>query len=751
MEKKVHLRKRKLFINNFQKRIYMNYLMWQRLINYKKVFFVTTFVLSLQTSWSQQIEKVAPGIYKVTYGTPEKIRPTDFKEQAAIKALQDMENINEPPIKLDEIKFRQTQKGVVAEMTMDTSERIYGFGLQVNSFEQRGMRRDIRTNSWVIGNVGFSHAPMPFYISSKGYGILINSSRYVTFYMGSQQALKQSIDIKESLKDEISNAVSPATLYNKNYKSSNDVQILVNGAQGMEIYIFAGPSIRNVLERYNLYSGGGAIPPLWGLGFKYRAKNTFNDKEVLRFTKYFRDNHIPCDMFGLEPGWQSSTYSCSYVWNKNNFPNPDSVLDIIHGMNYKLNLWEHAYVHPSSPIFDSIVPFSGNYAVWKGAVPDFITPQARNIFGNYHKRNFIDKNISAFKLDECDAAYYQEAGAEWSFSDIAQFPSGIDGEQMRQLFGLLYQKNIWEQYRKANKRTMLEVRASHLFAAPYGAAIYTDMYDHGDFVRMIANSGFAGVNWSPEVRETTSDGDLLRRLQTIVMSSHMVVDCWFLKNLPWFQYDKDKNNRDEFLPHFKELEQKAKKLIELRMSLIPYLYEAFAKYHFEGTPPFRALVMDYPADTAVWKTDNEYMMGESLLCAPFLNGTSTRDIYFPKGTTWFDFNTNKKYEGGKKYTITMSLDQIPLFVKDGTILPLAKPVEYITPQTVFEITCRIYGNPKMPARLFEDNSYTFDFEKGQYNQVDLVWNGKKGVVRRAGNYKNKLYKVVEWQQVIPSP
>ena len=81
---------------------------------------------------------------------------------------------------------------------------------------------------------------------------------------------------------------------------------------------------------------------------------------------------------------------------------------------------------------------------------------------------------------------------------MAQFPSGLDGEQMRQLFGMLYQKTILDQYKKENQRTMLEARASYLFAAPYNAALYTDMYDHASFVRMIVNSGFSGLNWSPK-------------------------------------------------------------------------------------------------------------------------------------------------------------------------------------------------------------------------------------------------------------
>lgn len=706
-----------------------------------------------------QPEKLAPGVWKLTFGIPEKHRPADIKYPAAVEALENLPAEQAVPALLEKITFKKMPQGVLAALEMDDSERIYGFGMQVNTFGQRGLRREIRTSSGARGNdrsyphpvplgdIGMGHAPMPFYISSKGYGLLINTSRYVTFYVGSQHKIGQSVTIKNSLNEQERNsAASAKELYQQKYTKSADLSILTQGTEGVEVILFEGPSMMDVIRRYNLFSGGGAIPPLWGLGFKYRGKSDFTDEKVLSFARYFRDNRIPCDMIGLEPGWHSSAYSCSYVWNRKNFPKPDSLLQLLHGADYKLNLWEHAYVHPSSPLFDPLIPFSGNYAVWQGAVPDFLMPRARQIFGDYHRKNFLDKAISAFKLDECDAAYYDVAGGEWSFPDIAEFPSGLDGVQMRQLFGFLYQKVLWDEFRKAGKRTMLEARASYLFAAPFGSAIYSDLYDHTQYVNMIANSGFCGLNWSPEVRETRSEADLIRRLQTTLMSAHMVVDCWFLENLPWFQFDRDKNNRGEFLPHYRELEQKVKKLAELRMSLIPYLYAAFARYHAEGIPPFRALVLDYPDDPATWQLSTQYMMGPDILCAPFLDGASEREIYLPEGN-WYDFNTNKKYEGAKKHTIRMNLDEIPMFVREGTILPLARPVQFITQQTVFDITCRTYGKNLRETVLFEDDGFTFGFEGGQYNRISLEWNGRRETVKREGSFREKKYRIISWEHI----
>lgn len=696
--------------------------------------------------FAQTYAKIAPGIWKVSFGEPEAFPPSEFKELPSLDGIKQLSDSNQPPFDLSNIKFKATQRGCIAELNLDDEEELYGFGLQANTFKQKGLRKEIHVNSLVTGNIGFSHAPVPFYLSTRGYGVLVNTSRYVKFYPGTMHETIESIKLKESGKSATGNAQigqSVTDLYKALEKLSNTMIIEIPAERGMELYIFEGPTMKESIQRYNLYSGGGCIPPLWGLGVKYRGKGDNNDERSIKLAKYFRENNIPCDMFGLEPGWQTVAYSCSFEWSPERFTNPDNFIARMDSMNYKLNLWEHAYTFPSSPLFDPLKDKCGDYIVWKGLVPDFADPEARDIFGNYHEENFVKKGIAAFKLDECDAADYKDAAAQWSFPEFAEFPSGLDGEQMHQLFGILYQKTMLNPFNKNNKRTYLEVRSSHAFASPYSATLYSDMYDHADFVRMIPNSGFSGLLWSPEIRETNSDIDLIRRVQTGVMSAQLNFNSWYLNNPPWLQYNRDKNNSNEFLPNAKEIESIIRELLELRMSLIPYLYAAFSKYHFEGVPPFRALIVDYPNDLSTRSIDDEYLIGDNLLAAPFIDGASKREVYFPEGN-WYDFNSGKKFEGNKTYNIEMSLDEIPLFVKEGAILPLAKPVQFITLNTVFDIICHVYGSKCQPTSLFEDNSYNNDFAKGTFNTITLNWDGKKGKVSKKGNYKGSNYRIVDW-------
>lgn len=133
-------------------------------------------------------------------------------------------------------------------------------------------------------------------------------------------------------------------------------------------------------------------------------------------------------------------------------------------------------------------------------------------------------------------------------------------------------------------------------------------------------------------------------------------------------------------------------------------------------------------------------------CRRFTN-LHTRQRLFAFEGEWVDFNSDKKYKGGQWHSITLSLDDVPLFVKNNTILPLAEPVPFVSPQTQFSITCRVYGKPASAFQLFEENSRTNDCKSGMFSWLQLSWNGKTGAAERKGAYTGRLYKVVRWQQM----
>lgn len=666
-----------------------------------------------QTEQLPTQQEIAPGVIKLQAGEIDTYTPYAlFGGKPALEAMKQLPTA-ELPFSPDEVRIQVKDRGCMVEVPLADDEQLYGFGLQIETFGQRGMRKRPIVNDNPLNGLGYTHAPQTFYVSTKGYGILVNTARYTTFLCGSNQKKQQNLQDAEGRKKI---ATTTEDLY-KNRSNGNKVYIDIPGAKGIEVFVITGPEILDVVKRYNLLSGGGCLPPMWGLGFKYRVKGDAVQDSVIRFADYFREKQIPCDVLGLEPGWQTAAYSCSYIWSEERFPKHKEMLDQLKQKGYKVNLWEHAYVHPSSPIRKDMEPYSGDFLVWNGLVPDFLTPEARKIFSDYH-RTLVEEGISGFKLDECDNSNISYASATWCFPDAAQFPSGIDGEQMHQIFGSLYVNTIDSIYREMNTRAYQDYRSSGMFMSSRNAVLYSDTYDHKEYIQALCNSAFGGLLWCPEVREAHSAEDFFHRLQTVILSPQAMVNAWYLQYAPWLQFDRGKNERGEFLPEAQEYEAYACTLINLRMQLIPYIYNAFYAYYKEGIPPFRPLLMDYPKDKRLRDISNQYMIGDGLMAAPLYENKKSRTVYFPEGT-WYNFNTNEKYEGNKEYEINTEFDQLPLYVRQGILLPLSEPVPYVDPQTVFNLHCKVYGTPTATCQLLEDDGISYNFKKGEYNIVTL--------------------------------
>jgi alpha-D-xyloside xylohydrolase len=700
------------------------------------------FVVLSCNIWASGIQKeeIVPGVYKLTAGSTDKHTPYNLLAKPANKESFSKIERKQLPFNINDIKININKRGCQVAIPLVREEQLYGFGMQIGSYQQRGLKKKPIVNDHPLNNLGYTHAPQTFYVSTEGYGIIINTARYTTFMCGSNKlkegssisANKQSSEVRTNTEDL--------------YKANNDgdyVFVDIPNAEGIEVFVIEGVDIKSVVERYNLLSGGGCIPPMWGLGLKYRVKGDYNEQQVLDMADYFRNSKIPCDVLGLEPGWQTAAYSCSYVWNKDRFPDPKRMTTTLDNKGFKTNLWEHAYVHPSSPIHKELSKYSGDFLVWNGLVPDFTLPEAREIFSKYHETLIAD-GIMSFKLDECDNSNIGEGSATWGFPDMTNFPSGLDGEQMHQLFGSLYLKTMDEMYRKQNIRTYQDYRASGMFMSSYPATLYSDIYGHEDYIQMVCNSAFGGLLWSPELRESTTEEELFHRLHTVLLSPQALVNSWYLYYPPWLQYNKDKNNKGELLPNKDKMEADVRELINMRMSLIPYIYSAFHQYNVQGTPPFRPLLMDFQDDKKTLAIYDQYMIGDNIMVAPLYKAGNKRKVYFPSGT-WYNFYTHEVYEGNKEYEIETKFSEMPIYIKSGSIIPLAEPVLNVAKDTVFKINCLVFGEKPSDFTLFEDDGISYDFEKGQFNQITLSSDGKKGKVDRKGSYKQKRYIIDSWK------
>jgi alpha-D-xyloside xylohydrolase len=273
-----------------------------------------------------------------------------------------------------------------------------------------------------------------------------------------------------------------------------------------------------------------------------------------------------------------------------------------------------------------------------------------------------------------------------------------------------------------NQRTYGLVRGTNSGGVAFPYVIYNDCYSHRDFITGLCNCGFLGVLWTPEARSAASAEEWLRRIQTTCFSPLAMINAWADATKPW---------------SFPEVEAAVREVMVLRQRLAPYLYSAFARYHFEGLPPFRAMALEGDALTGpaaltqgeLDATDNpyavaaareikdQYLMGDCLLVAPLFAGETQRQVWLPPGG-WCDFYTGERFEGGRDLTIAPGLERIPVFVRDGGIVPLLAEGVAGCGSPALEV--RHYGQAEGRFLLYDDDGETYDYEQGSYSWTELA-------------------------------
>ncbi len=661
----------------------------------------STLISSMETL---QWEMVAPGVWRTQIGD-EQWGALDFASPPRESALTELGPAEFP---FDKARCRGDvgPSRTHFRLPIEDTERLYGMGLEFRGANRRGQVYHLKVDHYG-GVKGYTHAPVPFYVSSAGYGVLLNTARRPTIHAG----------ISNRKDSKLPPRVDRTTGKGWQARPTSDaVEGSVYGT-GLELFVFGGSSPLEAVQRYNLFCGGGVLPPHWGLGFVHRMHTKSSDQDVLKEVAEFEKYDFPLDVLGLEPGWQSAAYPCTFDWDPGRFPDPQGFLDKLAKNGVRVNLWENPFVHPDSTMYEAIRPYTGSHTVWLGEVPDYSLPEARQVMMNHHNKNHLDLGVSGYKFDEVDGFDV------WLWPDHATFPSGHDGAQIRQLYGLMLQKLLMDQFRSVNKRTYGLVRGSNAGASSHGFVIYSDYYDHKGYVTALTNCSMAGVLWTPEIRSARSSEEWLRRFQSVAFSPMLQLNAWASGTKPW---------------SFPEVTDQVREVVQLRMRLLPYLYSAFADYQQQGIPPFRAMVLEagfdgsgtttggelddvenpYAEIQRLEKTD-QYMMGPSILVAPAFTGERNKEVVLPNGD-WYDFYTGKFVGNGGTISVETQLDRIPLFVKDGGIIPMMPAVNNLaTLGTKIPLEVRHYGKQAGTFSLYDDDGETFDYENGEFSVTEL--------------------------------
>ena len=656
--------------------------------------------------------QVAHGVWTAQLGDMKaERRYTDWAiAPPRVEALEEL-SVEPFPFSDDAIKFRLDGDRMMAvRIPTLPDERLFGFGLQFDGSQKNGRILELKVDHFNTGG-GATHAPVPFYISSRGYGVFFNTARYLKVYCDIGNRKESSHNPLPVDRNPPPDEPQPGPWLAQ--PPGDAVEAYLRGA-GLELVIFRGQTLLDVVARYNLYCGGGAMPPLWGLGFWHRVPSDFSADQTEHEIAEFDSHRIPLDVIGLEPGWQTKSYPCTYEWQKKRFPDPAGFTKRLLSRGVRLNLWMNPYVSPEARIYDALYPLSGSHLVWLGIVPDYTLSAARKVLTDQHRTDHLQIGISGYKVDEVDGYDF------WLWPDHATFPSTTPAEVMRQTYGLQMQKMMHDElFQPANQRTYGLVRASNGAASGYPFAIYSDSYGHGEYLRGISAASLCGILWCPEIRSANNSREWLNRMQLVSFSPMAMLNAWASGQKPW---------------SFADVTDEVRDTIELRMRLLPYLYTAFAEYHRHGIPPVRSLLLETRAGEPPLNDDSIYLFGPDILVAPFYEKRSnSRTIQLPPGD-WYDFYSGE-YAGSNKLIERNAADtgnRLPLLVKDGAVIPLLNAsVQNTEAAYGHDLEIRHYGRRAGQCLLYEDDGKTYGFGRGEFRV-------RRFTVNEQGDFKEEI-------------
>ena len=574
-------------------------------------------------------EAVARGVWRARIGEPEAFTllsaSEPFPDPHALAVLPE----EEFPFEDGAVRGHATALRSGLRVPLGAEESVYGLGLDFDRVRQNGRIHRLHVDHWG-GTTGRTHAPVPFTVTSSGVGVFVDSARYLDVYVGT--GLRADSDAPPTIRDRTTDRAWQA------HPPGDSIEWSIP-APGATVYVFAGPTPLDAVRRFTAFTGGGVLPPRWGLGFTHRTPTPYSGADVVAEVDAFDERGFPLEFIGLEPGWQSHAYPCSFEWDPTRYPDPTTFVRGLLERGVRVNLWANPYVLPGSDLAEELAPFAASHRVWNGMIVDYELPEARARFGRHVTRELLDRGVSGFKLDEVDGF------DRWLWPDSAVFPSGRDAEQIRQTYGVRLMGLVDDLYRERGERTWGLVRASNAGASHLPFVLYNDHYSHRDFITALCNASFSGLLWTPEVRSSDSAEEWLRRMQTVCVSPLAMLNAWASGTKPW---------------SFPEVSDAVRDTMLLRMRLVPYLYTAFAHYRFESMPPLRAMPLvegwqslaDERERRPFLKT--QFLVGDSLLAAPLFAGETERAVLLPPGP-WFDFYTGAPVGDGLPGPVTTRL------------------------------------------------------------------------------------------------
>lgn len=530
----------------------------------------------------------------------------------------------------------------------EPDEHFYGFGERFTRFDKRGQRIENWNYDALGCNSQRAYKSVPFFMSSRGYGIFVDTMTRATF-------------------DVVAN--SQATC-----------NIVVPDA-ALDYYVIAGTTPRAIITHYAQLVSFPPLPPKWAFGL-WMSSGFGEDCADNVYTRIneLRAREIPCDVLHLDTYWQRFGHWSDLVWDDQNFPDPDTLIEDAHAAHFKICLWINPYVSVESDRYQEAqaagyllrTPAGTPYIVdmWAGTHPtvgiiDFTNPAACDWFREL-LRGLLRQGVDVFKTDFAEGVPYDAVSYD-----------GRTGSELHNPYALLFNDLVSTLCAEENAHNgLVWARSTYAggqrHAAHWSGDVNCTFSGLAATIRgglSLAMSGYPF--WGHDIGgfHTTPSTELYIRWCQFGALSPMARAHGMSSRLPW-------DFGDEAAAIFRQY-------MRLRYSLLPYFYHYASEASTTGWPIMRPMVFEYPDDPAVYDLELQYMLGENLLVAPVFNAHSRRTVYLPAGE-WVDFWTGHVYAGPQTLSLSdIPLDQLPLFVKANTLLPRIEPGRLWTGEAPF--------------------------------------------------------------------
>ncbi|PNT92529.1 hypothetical protein CDQ83_02885 [Clostridium thermosuccinogenes] len=597
-------------------------------------------------------------------------------------------------------------------------ETFSGFGMRYNAINQRGKNVDIYTVNWYLDQDNKTYLPVPFYISNKNYGIFLNSTYYSQFRLATDASDKATIRVNAG-----------------GYTNTN-----------LDMYFFSGTP-KEISVKYTDVVGKPEIPPVWAFGPWISANEWNKQSEVEEQIAKTLQYDIPTSAMVVEAWADEETF---YIWGDAQYtprdanwiptmsdftfggrwPNPKGFIDYAHANNIKVLLWQLPVIKSSSnPIpqlaTDEAYALQQGYVLgdgkggayrmapgWYGnsVLPDFTNPAAAQWYLNKRRYLLEEMGIDGFKCD----------GGEFVWGrNITSF-GGIKGDELRNLYPDLYINAYYDFAKTYNADSVIFSRAGGALAGQHPISWSGDQRSsfsaYRDAMRACITASMSGV---PFVTWDLAgfNGDIpstelyKRSVAQAAFSPIMQLHSESggdpypsVARTPWNMYERTGDI---------DCINIYRKFANMRMSLIPYLYNEAKYTNATGVPMMRSMAYEFPDDAVAETMEFQYMLGGNLLVAPIENeGQTSKLIYLPEGE-WIDLFWGAKRPGESFITYYAGLDTIPVFVRAGSVLPMNLNSDYDFGGSVGNDTTS-YKN--LTFRIYPSGQTNYDW----YDYVDKV-------------------------------